>query len=569
MRNTRSLSWRRTAVCSTIGSLCLGLIVACESGDKADVSNDSVGGRDESGADTGSNGDTGTSADSSSGDSDSGRAPGADSDADGEDAGDPWEPGEENCEKTDSSLAVKRLTALRVSELGKPFDTNRADLEGPGSWHTQYGKRPEIIPFTGSSGLDVLFQDQESGDVAYVVHVSGTGSSAQIARAYEVESLGRIMGFTRDASGNYYVASGVDEDGRVNATYPPNEVFRPDIVRIVKFDTAGCVLMESDVDIERGKKDRNAEILVNPMVAGTSRLVWGGDRLLLVHGQNTEPDAGIGGQRHQKAISTILDANSGAVVRTSTMWVSHSFDQRALYNGSSFVELHLGDAYPRAIALGSYSETAGRGAYELFRPKGALGANNTFSRLGSVAQSSNSEYGYLVLFSTERSTTASGSDVVQGTRDLALVRVAADFASKQTSASVIEAGSGTSSQTVNSSGETVTNSVRWLTSLGANQHVERPRLVGIGGDRFVALWEVWSRSGNRDAFQGTYGLILDEKGTVLKEATSLSSTVHLSRGDDAVSWGSSALFVGGDGTKRELLLHRVTAELGFESIALP
>ena len=57
------------------------------------------------------------------------------------------------------------------------------------------------------------------------------------------------------------------------------------------------------------------------------------------------------------------------------MWVSHSFDQRLLWDGSGFVELHLGDAYPRSIALGRFNDQkSGTKTYDLFKPKGAEGS---------------------------------------------------------------------------------------------------------------------------------------------------------------------------------------------------
>jgi hypothetical protein len=86
---------------------------------------------------------------------------------------------------------------------------------------------------------------------------------------------------------------------------------------------------------------------------------------------NTDPDWNIGGTRHQKALSTRLDATSGAIIRTSSVWVSHSFDQRLLYDGEGIIEHHLGDAYPRYIVF-----ARDHTSYPLFHIKGDLGSGD-------------------------------------------------------------------------------------------------------------------------------------------------------------------------------------------------
>jgi hypothetical protein len=370
------------------------------------------------------------------------------------------------------------------------------------------------------------------------------------------------MGLSKDDSGNYYVATGVDEGSVVNAEYPPNDIHRPNIVRVVKFDIHGCVLMESDVDMARAAKDNGSEIIVNPMTAASSRLVWGGDRLLLVHGHNTEPDANLGGTRHQKAVATHINALDGTVTRTSTMWVSHSFDQRALYDGTGFVEAHLGDAFPRYVALGHYNDDGGDGSYAAYYIKGNTGANNTYTRLGGVVPISDATYGYLVLFATER-TNSTGGGMIEGTRDLALVRVEKNFVSQSTSASIVEE-SGTSTQDVTSGGEARTNHVHWLTDLGAQTHAERPRIAALGDGNHIVLFERWTSDGN--TFDGTFGLRIDSAGTVQQGPSEIPGEHHISRGDDIVTLGGRAVYVtGGDGA---LYLNLVGADLSATRVTL-
>ncbi|HSC88579.1 MAG TPA: hypothetical protein VLC09_14955 [Polyangiaceae bacterium] len=533
----------------------LAVAVACGSNDDGSPDNDGGGAPGDSGADS-----DGTDNGTDDGANGTGGLPGT------------------SCANASPHLAVTRLDALGIAAMGKPFDTTSDDRSGPNSWGARYGKTPEIVPHVQGEELAVAFQDQEDGEHLYVVRVGVHGEEYAVTSAFEVDSLGRLMGFTRDDDGHYYVATGVDEDEQVDATYPPNDIHRPDIVRVVKFDENGCVLMESDVDMERGAKDAGSEIIVNPMTAASSRLVWGADRLVLVHGHNTKPDPNIGGTRHQKAITTHLDANTGAATRTSSMWVSHSFDQRALFDGTGFVEFHLGDAYPRTLALGRYGDDEAEGAYAVLRIKGDVGANETHTRLGSIVRTEDATHGYMALFATEDDDVT--TEVVNTPRNLAIARIRADFATLDTDSSVVDEGAGT---TVLSSTQhwtagtpptpqqaTYENHLRWLTDFPANTHAERPRLANLGGGTFVVLYEQWTTNGtnaNNDAYVGTYGLVVDDSGAVTKPAAAISGAPPIDRGDDIVSLGGRALYVTGDGTS--LWLNFVDDQLAGERFELP
>jgi hypothetical protein len=220
-------------------------------------------------------------------------------------------------------------------------------------------------------------------------------------------------------------------------------------------------------------------MIINPMVAATARLAVGGNEIALVHGINTAPDWNIGGARHQKALSTRLEASSGAIIRTSSVWVSHSFDQRLLYDEETIIEHHLGDAYPRTIVFGR-----NHNSYPLFHIKGDLGENNTRTRLGNSALIENDPaYNYIALFATENSP-ETGSTIA-GPRNLAIVRVKGDDNSIDPSLP--------DTLTVSSIDTQYTNRLRWLTHYSASSslHAERPKLIGIGADQYVVLWEQW------------------------------------------------------------------------------
>lgn len=474
-------------------------------------------------------------------------------------------------------IQVARLDTTAIANMGKPFDSD-GDKTSPWGWDTNYGKAPEIVVVPDGENLDILWQDH-SADVkgnavdpnknakqAFVVRVEKGGAGYAVTRAYRINQLAHIMGLAKDEAGNYFVATGVDEDADLTPEVPAPGMHRPGIVKLVKFDANGCKSLEIDADNERQKADPKSEPIINPMVAATSRLAYHAGRLALLHGINVDYDPKVMA-RHQKAMTTHFDANTGAATLTASMWVSHSFDQRLFWDGSGFVELHLGDAYPRSIALGRFNDgKSGTKTYELFKPKGDTGDNNTFTRLGGITQIAGGDLGYLVVFTTERGTDT--TTILNGTRDLAFLRVSRDFATMDEKGTAFIDGAAT--QEVMSSGAAATNKLTWLTDYAADMaQADRPHVAGISGEQAVVVWERWTGTGDRQSvFAGTQALLLGNDGVVKLMPQALTQH-HLLRGDDLVSLGAQAAFVSGDGTAKKLTLNLIGADLSLTAVDLP
>jgi len=474
-------------------------------------------------------------------------------------------------------LKVTRLDTTAIAAMGKPFDSDSDDTS-PWGWDTNYGKPPEIVALSDGENLDILWQDHSADPArneadpnknakkAFVVRVEKGAAGYAITRAYQIDQLAHIMGLAKDEMGNYFVATGVDEDADLTPEMPGPGMHRPGIVKLVKFDANGCKSLEIDADNERAKADPKSQPIINPMVAATSRLAYHAGRLAFLHGINVDYDPEVSA-RHQKALTTHFDATTGAATLTDSMWVSHSFDQRLFWDGTGFVELHLGDAYPRSIALGRFNDGKdGTETYDLFKPKGELGANNTYTRLGGITQIATGDLGYLVVFTTDRST--DGTAILNGTRDLAFLRVSRGFADMDEKSTTYVDGAVT--QEVMSSGKAATNKLTWLTDYAADAaQADRPRVAAISGDQVVVAWERWTGTGDRESmFGGTQALVLGNDG-VVKVMPKQIGTRHLLRSDDMVSLGAQALFVSGDGTNKKLTLNLIGADLTLTVVDLP
>ncbi|WP_394851095.1 hypothetical protein [Pendulispora rubella] len=486
------------------------------------------------------------------------------------DAGSGW-PGETTDGGTTVPPVQPKPAVSTFAELGvTPFDADRDDLVGPSGWDAQYGKLPELVPAAGASYVDVAVRNTNetpAREIAVVRVEPDAAGTWRVTRAYKVRSLGNLLGFARGADGSYYYATG-SKDPDVTTSFPAPKQHRSNVLRALHFDSEGKTLFDVDIDIARESANKASEPIVTPGRASSSRLSVAGNTLALVHGISTEPDGA--GTRHQKAASTFFDASTGAVRGTSSIWVSHSFDQRHLVDGNDIYEFHLGDAYPRATAIGRIRDSKSGSLQMAFRPKGAQGQNNTFTRLGNLVRidAGAGKGSFLGLLATER--TADTGSLVSGSRDLALVRLTPDLA-KGGEASAVDATFGEESA-VNSGGENATNRLRYLTdyhtSAPGKTHAERPKLVPIGNGEFIVLYEEWALSGDKSTYNGTYALRIDGDGTIRAAATKVSQH-HLPRGDDAFAYGGGAAWITGDKTKRSLTVHMVSASLAASDHVIP
>jgi hypothetical protein len=159
--------------------------------------------------------------------------------------------------------------------------------------------------------------------------------------------------------------------------------------------------------------------------------------------------------------------------------------------------------------------------------------------------------------------TADTGSVINGPRNLAMVRVNRGDNSLDPNLP--------DTLTVVSTGTQYTNRLRWLNEYTAvsNLHAERPKLVGIGADQYIVLWEEWRYTGSyADTFNGVYAMRIDAQGNVLQDPTLITTAHHLHRGDDAFVLDGRVAWMTGNATAEKLYLHLVDATLGYQVVVL-
>ena len=200
------------------------------------------------------------------------------------------------------------------------------------------------------------------------------------------------------------------------------------------------------------------------------------------------------------------------------------------------------------------------GNFPLFQIKGRGGDNETYTRIGNLATIENDpEYGYIALFIAEDNNVVDAN--INAPRNLAIVRASsADYSIDPSLPDTLD---------VTSVSESYSNKLRWLTNYTEeeNLHATRPKLVALGEDKYMALWEEWQVGGNGDTFNGVFGMVIDANGDTLDEATELTDSHHLHQGDDAFSLDGKAGWMTGSSSK-ELYLHLVDESLEYTMFTL-
>lgn len=476
-----------------------------------------------------------------------------------------------------SSVAAKiervgiaaELTYKTFDVSGTPFDTYIEDKISPSDHANSYGSKPQIVPSSTGKNLLVAWDDKETNSV-HISEIDATYST--ITKDLKLEKHFPVFGgFTSDNTGHYYILYTKDnKDGDFSSN-----------IKLVKYDSQGTEIGSYSLPSNREGYD-----VMIPISGATSRLVYGNGKVA-VHMGKTQFKNKSDGLNHQSGILFVVDTESMQLDDSlSLKWTSsHSFDQRLIFDGKDFVHLDLADNYPRGFRITkngkgkvvfTYKTEHGKTPVSPAGKKLGIGKwsndNRTYSELGGLAKSSK---GYIVLGASEQSFDNSRTGkILNESRNLFYVLVTPDFGDKpKVKVDEKEQENVVSKEVVISSGEDSSLNefydfggnlnyqkrvgVIWLTHFEdpEKENVTRPRLLKIGEDKFLALWEKWSSTN----YITTQYIVFDAAGKILVPLTNLGG-VRLNRGDEPIYSNGNLIWVTGKKNSKQLRLNRIDIE---------
>jgi hypothetical protein len=446
-----------------------------------------------------------------------------------------------------------------------PLDTALEEQFAPDSASLEYATAPRIVPWVNPDGSFTVVWDSGGS-----IHVSSLDAGGHVTADTTLPpELPRFGGFTRDPGGNFYVFTAkTNADGDFSSD-----------MRLTKYGSS--LVRIGACDLPAGKGGDGFDVM-KPIEAATSVVTFSNGKVGIHLGKTMHK--GPDGLNHQSGILAIVDAQTMQLDRKNSIGqtAAHSFDQKTIADGDGFVLADLADNLPRGIVV-----TKNRVGRVVFTYKTRLSTkattrgdktlgpgmwsndNDCYTELGGLASASG---GYLVLGSSERSLdNGKATGTLNEARNLFVVLVSRDF--DRTPAPPPGGGQDevVTSQVVVSAGETSRDEhfydfyggthaqrnvgVAWLTSY-TNRDTEnavRPKLVKVGPDMFVALWEKW----DKERYSSTYYLVLDGQGRVTKPATPIGAA-HLPRSSDPVAALGHVVWFGGEGGRQRLLASFLT-----------
>ncbi len=357
----------------------------------------------------------------------------------------------------------------------------------PPSPLANFGFHTPIIPLQrADGGLDVAWLDYSGGKGApmelpaigmiNMTHIDA-GLTTGTTVATGIQSY-RLLGFTVDPTGNFYIAYNADHPFKNNTQGDANNVNGNEL-RIAKSNGASWdskawdSLVFGDQDNTKDKSKGNAG------AAGSGVLGFDTVNQKLVIYVAHQMAWGDNGTRHQAgffayfepATGKELAPGGGLPLNTGAGWFySHDFDQRLMIdNGTSYLLGH-GDAFPRQLGLASFNldgytkNNASASDQGYFAIDGNEGDNNT-----------NAETGQFIKLSDGRFVMIHTSSQGRAARDVHLVL--ADSSGMKT----LDA---------------------WLTTNTANIQATMPKLEVLNQELWVTygLWDSTSRTNKTITF---------------------------------------------------------------------
>ncbi|MBC8110999.1 MAG: hypothetical protein H7Y04_08070 [Verrucomicrobia bacterium] len=516
-----------------------------------------------------------------------------------------------NCFGKFAALKSGRVTIpIQKSTGGSGFLTYNTAAQ-PSEQLKYSSSAPQIIGLFQDNHVFMAWKDNESEKIKVSAYAKN-GNAFTLAWLKEVPAgLDMLGGLTGDGD-NLYCMTAIKEDLSQNQTILG---YRPNVLNLSKIDKEGNAVWNKNLNAK--KYVRNP--IFSPTLAGTADLTFGNRKIVLAYAGNTLPDENR--LRHQGASFVVVDAETGEATTEGygeTSW-RHSFDQRILFDGKDFVVLDLGDAgwympaggiAVRKIIIDEPAQKIPdqnkEGIYVYARHSETTGSQNaTFISMGDIVEG---EAGYGVLFSSEktnRNQARNGwNEPILEPRNLGFVHVVKDFDQ------VNDGKNGNQLQTGNTwfnaqyritkinitenivdtpssnpkaqpGGQTIarpdkpnltftTASVAWLTNFQAGQtftSVERPKLIKIGNQQYIAVWEEWlvtTRTSQKPVltYQSTKVMLLDEYGNVLKPSRSIQARLNPNGADKLFLLEGKAAWIVGE--NNQFKLNTLDANLKLE-----
>ncbi len=379
---------------------------------------------------------------------------------------------------------------------------------------SNYGFPNPLIQYVNTDGsLDIAWLDYTAGGavpsasgLAALAHVFITHVSADLSSSTTTDTgiqTYRLLGFTRDTAGNYYLAFNVDSTFKSGVSGNANNVNGNEF-HVARSATASFASPVWNTTVFGNNDNTTKDSPGNPGEAGSGVLGFDAVNGYVVAYVSHLMAWDANGTRHQAGILRLLNASTGAVqtpTGLSNTWeagsgwfYSHNFDQRLIVDNGTYYTLAHGDAYSRQLGFSAFTPTS----YQNFTATvfdqsywtipGTEGDNTTNAQTGQFIKLANGSFA--IAHTTSDTRTA---------RDVRLVVA--------------------NGNTAQNAGVT-TNSI-WLTANTGTTQAVTPKIAPLQSN-FLVTWGTWDSSSRTNHIIKWYAQLVDQNLNPLNTPTALT-----------------------------------------------
>jgi hypothetical protein len=352
------------------------------------------------------------------------------------------------------------------------------------------GQLPSLQTLVGDDGTVSVAVNDAKVQKTYIYNYS---ADLKPLNRLEISDERAILGaFTRDSEGNYYIF------------FAENAGSRPDNMVMAKYDKAGRKINQYALNSNPPASMAGVQ---QPFAASTCRLELSGDLLAVYFGR-------LMFNGHQASYGFVLNKDSfervdkGATTnpmdagRKIMPYVSHSFNQFILPVKNGFLFADHGDAYPRCFAFAKWLTNNRLHRLQTFTFPGAEGENATYAEMGGLAKT---KTGFLFCGAY-----GGGQNSPRNVFEM-----------------IIDKG-------------LTTYKALDITAYRTNDgHAAHPKIVAIGNDRYVIMWELMTFStqdaheivGTPTGYKSTWYAIVNGDGGIVTAPKQMPAGVRLNMGD--------------------------------------
>lgn len=388
--------------------------------------------------------------------------------------------------------------------------TLKTDIVAAGSYSNWEGVS-NVTQFKDNNGNFCFAYDLDSQVVAAKVDSNGK-LTGYVVMTKKHPIFGTVI---CDKDGNYYVVTG--EENKTSNT-------QKETVFISKYDKNGkhiATVGDNGSSSLASYYDSSFYTKI-PFDAGCCSAAINGNILTVNYAREMY-------NTHQSNSVFSIDISTMKKVDMGVCYNSHSFAQRVIPFKDGFVYASEGDCYNRAFTIysvdinGNKKTAYGSDIFHFWVRKNALNdgdmrsLNNNFAHMGGLAAINDNKVAFVGTSAKSLNSNA------QKEKEQLFIQIFDPF--KDLTKSSAYTTSGTRSGTGGNNGnESVTDyGVVWLTDL-KDETVSNPQVVSTKDGKIVVLFEL---KNSKNAFLGTYYMVLDQNGKIITKMTRFSEKAHL------------------------------------------